>query len=259
MIPHDRRMCCFSGNNSVQEVKNTRIFARLGKQGNQVLIYSMSVDARQDVAMVLPIPIKSGSVEDAVKFFDFSGYPNLFDHLSACYPAMTYAEPFGSGIPTRSRAKLQVVQVGAYDASFVPGIADFSLLDERFRLPANVWDKLPGYKDFGFAVFKLRAGVQNVHPMAFYFPTARPGHVFFPTLHIHDGEVHEVEEFDHTLYLQGEGLLMSDAWAVSSGIAVQKVKCALTHGMVRPEMHIHRRIIRGHHDNGDIVIKPRAA
>ena len=222
VILHDRRMCCFSGKNSVQEVKNTRIFARLGKQGNQALIYSMSVDARQDVAMVLPIPIKSGS-------------------------------------NTRSRSKLQVVQVGAYDASFVPGIADLNRLDERFRLPADVWDKLPGYKDFGFAVFKLRAGVQNVHPMAFSFPTARPGHVFFPTLHIHGGEVHEVEEFDHTLYLQGEGLQMSDAWTVSSGIAVQKVKCALTHGMVRPEMHIHRRIIRGHHDNGDIVIKPRAA
>ena len=46
-------MCCFTG--KVEEVKNTRIFARLGERGHQVIIYQMSVNAPQDLAMVLPI------------------------------------------------------------------------------------------------------------------------------------------------------------------------------------------------------------
>jgi hypothetical protein len=50
-----------------------RIFARLGERGNQVLIYQMSLK-RHRIPMVLPIPVKAGSGEDAVKFFDFSKY-----------------------------------------------------------------------------------------------------------------------------------------------------------------------------------------
>ena len=57
-------MCCFTG--KVEEVQNTRIFARLGEHGNQVIIYQMSVNASQDLAMVLPIPVKEGTKEDAV-------------------------------------------------------------------------------------------------------------------------------------------------------------------------------------------------
>lgn len=49
-------MCCFSG--KVDQVKNTRIFARLGEGGSQFLIYEMDVSARQDVAMVLPGLVK---------------------------------------------------------------------------------------------------------------------------------------------------------------------------------------------------------
>jgi hypothetical protein len=40
------------------------------------------------------------------------------------------------------------------------------------RLPEGVWAKLPGYADFGFAVFKLKPGNAQVHPMAFSFPAA---------------------------------------------------------------------------------------
>ena len=39
--------------------------------------------------------------------------------------------------------------------------------------------------------------------MAMEFQTQRDSNeIFFPTIHIHDGEVHELEEFDHALYLQ---------------------------------------------------------
>jgi hypothetical protein len=254
-----RIMCCFTG--KVEEVKNTRIFARLGEHGNQVIIYQMSVKADQDLAMVLPIPVKEGGGEGAVKFFDFSKYENVFEDLWKLFPVYNFSsDPFGAAPAAASNRSLKVVSVGAYDASFVPTIADFSRLDARFRLPDGVWAKLPGYADFGFAVFKLKPGNAQVHPMAFSFPTVLAGTVFFPTLHIHDGEVHPKERFDHTLYLQAPATNLSrGGWRESPALAVTKVKCGLTHGMIRPELHVYQQVMRGKFDNGDVVAKVRAA
>ena len=88
-------------------------------------------------------------------------------------------------------------------ASFVPAIKDFARLDKQFRLPDSVWEKLPLYKEFGFAVFKLKKpekGEQKVHPMAFEFPRASKNILFFPTVHIHDGTVPAKARFDHSLF-----------------------------------------------------------
>ncbi|GEP41224.1 hypothetical protein [Brevifollis gellanilyticus] len=249
-------MCCFSGTQLVQSVSKTRIFGRQEKK-LQHLIYSMSIVASDAVAMVLPVPVVPGGPDDAMKFADFSGYPKVFDDLELGFrPPVTVYRGSPAALPALPKPVLEVKQVGAYEASFVPTIADFSRLDARFRLPDDVWKKLPGYAAFGFAVFKLRAGAQDVHPMAFSFPTARPGHVFFPTLHIHDGEVHAKEHFDHTLYLQGENLNLNPGWQGSPGVAMNHVKCEQTHHFVLPEMHVHRRRIYGKHANGDIVLKP---
>lgn len=252
-------MCCFTA--KVEEVKNTRIFARLGEHGNQVLIYQMSVNVPQDLAMVLPVPVKQEAGEAAVSFFDFSNYEQVFDDLGSLFPARSYAAgPFGGAAPAGASRTLKVVSVGAYEASFVPTIADFSRLDERFRLPTGVWEKLPGYQEFGFAVFKLRPGNVQVHPMAFSFPTMLTGTVFFPTMHIHDGKIHAKEAFDHTLYLQGAGLnVVRGGWEESAALPVSKVQCGLTHGMIQPSMHVFRQSMRGPFDNGDVVVKVRAA
>lgn len=254
-------MCCFSG--KVDQVKNTRIFARLGEGGSQFLIYEMDVSARQDVAMVLPVPVKPGSGEGAVSFFSFKDYPQVFADLHDGFPVPRSrgAQPFAASAgPPESAPPLAVHSVGSYDASFVPRIADFSRLDARFRLPDQVWEKLPGYREFGFVVFKLKLtkGSFHSHPMAFAFPTARPDQLFFPTLHIHDGEIHEKEEFDHTLYCQtpaGRGGL--DLWEESARPAVAFAKCGQTHGALMPDLHVRRRQIQGMFTNGDIVAKPR--
>ena len=79
----------------------------------------------------------------------------------------------------------------------MPTVKDFARLDERFKLPPSTWDDLPGYKDYGFAVFKLKKGEQKVHPMAFEFPRGDTRKLFFPTVHIHDGKVHQTAGFDH--------------------------------------------------------------
>jgi len=104
-----------------------------------------------------------------------------------------------------SASILEVHKVGCLEASFVPCRSEFSRLDKRFRLPDQVWDDLPLYQDYGFVVFKLAKGKnQEVHPMAFRFPTRIPETLFFPTIHVHDGEYHETAEFDHTLYCQNK-------------------------------------------------------
>jgi hypothetical protein len=247
-------MCCFSG--KVESVKNTRIFARMGEQGNQVVIYAMSLHSKQDVAMVLPLPVAPGSGEDAVKFFSFEKYHDLFDDLENGFPKpRAQGKSFASDGPQSLGAPLRVVSVGAFDASYVPTIADFSRLDARFSLPTQVWDKLPGYKKFGFAVFKLKAGDAAVHPMAFSFPSAMPDKIFFPTVHIHDGEVHREAEFDHTLYAQArdENKFVRN-WQESPGLALQFTKEGKTHGMIRPNQHVYRRNMVGHLKNEDVVI-----
>src|SRR5690606_13087928 len=120
------------------------------------------------------------------------------------FPPALVADTRGRG-KTKSDNKLEVVEVGSFVASFVPTVKDFSRLDEQFRLPAQTWDKLPEYRDFGFAVFKLKKGSRKVHPMAFEFARANPIRLFFPTVHIHDGTVKPTARFHHVLFCQGSG------------------------------------------------------
>jgi hypothetical protein len=248
-------MCCFS--RPVLDVSNTKIFARLGNGVEQFIAYAMNLSANEDLSMVLPIPVVPGSGEKAVKFINLEKYPKLFDDLWKGFPAPVSrsrgGDPFGA-VPASIPQKLEVQSVGAFDASFVPTIADFSRLDERFRLPDGVWKKLPGYANFGFAVFKLKSVHGPVHPMAFSFPSSMPQSLFFPTLHIHDGQIHAKEEFDHTLYCQGGGINAKD-WQESPGIAVQFVKCGLTHDMVSPKHHVYRRQMKGMQENGDVLLR----
>lgn len=247
-------MCCFSG--KVESVKNTRIFARMGEHGNQVVIYSMSLNSKQDVAMVLPLPVTPGGGEDAVKFFSFEKYHDLFDDLEKGFPVPeSGGKSLRSDGPRPANQSLKVVSVGAFDASYVPSIADFSRLDARFTLPPQTWEKLPGYKKFGFAVFKLKAGQSTVHPMAFSFPSAMPEKIFFPTVHIHDGEVHKEAEFDHTLYAQArdENKFVRN-WQESPALALQFTKQGRTHGMIRPNQHVYRRFMVGKFKNEDVLL-----
>jgi hypothetical protein len=247
-------MCCFTG--KVEAVKNTRIFARVGPNGNQVVIYSMAVKSSRDVAMVLPVPVKPGSGENAMNFIDLSGYLSFFDDIEKHF-LDTSSDPFAAATPPQRsvyKPVLKVVSVGAFDASYVPTIQDFSRLDARFRLPDDAWSQLPAYEKFGFAVFKLKAGSALIHPMAFSFPTATPKEVFYPTMHIHDGKIHKRAAFDHTLY--GQGISSEEGgWEESRSLAGQFVKTRLTKLTVRSDLHIYRKSMVGTFTNGDVVVK----
>jgi hypothetical protein len=158
--------------------------------------------------------------------------------------------------PAAAGAKLEVVQVGSFEASFVPTVNDFSRLDERFRLPANTWAQLPGYSDHGFAVFKLKSGNAKVHPMAFSFPRRDPNALFFPTVHIHDGKVHPKADFDHALYCQPSANAQPEihGWEESYANACRFMQVDKAKGLILADQHCYRKELRGRLPNRDTLV-----
>lgn len=61
---------------------------------------------------------------------------------------------------------------------------------------------LPAYADYGVAVFRLKELAGSPHPIALELDTRTPDTLFFPTVHIHDGTVHDKDHFDRVLYAQ---------------------------------------------------------
>jgi len=248
-------MCCFS--RPVQSVSATNIFARPAENGRQFLTYRMTLKAREDLAMVLPLPVKAGSGEKAVTFVDLKNYAAFFTDLRSGFP-MPEAE--AASLATRGHAPakkmLEVIQVGSFEASYVPTANDFSRLDDRFRLPPGTWDKLPAYRAYGFAVFKLKPGAATIHPMAFSFPRADRSSLFFPTVHIHDGKVHATAKFDHALYCQTgpEEELTLTAWLESNRPAGTFMKTDEAKGLIDGERHCYLKELHGNLPNRDTLL-----
>lgn len=246
-------MCIFSRN---AQVSKTNIFARGGSDGRQFLVYSMTVKAAEELAMILPIPVPKDSKEDVVKFLNLEKYETFFDEMRKGWPEPQPGRAEGAKAPaTLSDKKLEVVQVGSFVASFVPSLKDFARLDDKFKLPDGTWDKLPQYKDYGFAVFQLKKGEKKVHPMAFDFPRANPKKLFFPTVHIHDGKVEAKAGFDHTLYTQSSFNSAMLDWTESAqpaGLFMTKLDKA--HGIVDEKEHVYRKTMRGNLKNEDVLV-----
>ncbi len=246
-------MCIFS--QSVKHVADTSIFGRVSKRGNQVLIYSMELDAAQDLAMILPLPVKAGTPEDGLTFVNLEKYPTLFKDVDKLFPSAS-AAPFGNApgsIDSKPTLKLAVETVGNFEASFVPAMADFERLDERFRINPDAWKSLPQYANYGFAVFKLKAGKSRIHPMAFAFPTADPSKIFFPTVHIHDGKVHKQESFDHSLYCQSEASDVQMTWQESTQLISEHVALR-SKKTILPFSHAYKKSMVGKFPNEDVWI-----
>lgn len=255
-------MCCFSRH--VEHVAATRIFARPKKGGRQLLAYSMRFAAAEPLAMVLPIPVPPGAADDAVTFLALDGYEQLFDHLKAAFPPLeaVAGAPLARGAFAFAKPqRLEVHRVGAFEASFVPRPADFARLDPRFRLPQDVFAKLPQYADWGFAVFKLAAekSPKSVHPMAFEFPRRDASSIFFPTVHIHDGEVHATARFDHTLFCQADGIVGATlGWTRSNGPLGANVDEVRSRGLVRGDAIGFAHTMWGDRPNRDVVLEAPA-
>ncbi len=256
------------------EVGATNIFARAAG-GRQFLVYGMNIATPIEVAMVLPLPVPLGSSEDAVRFLDLRPYPTFFRDVNACFAPVPL--PQSRLLSTEScaavRSPLPVFEAGDFEASFVPSPDDWDRIDPRFRLPPALLAALPQYSDWGFAVLQLRdvaarggylkrwsghSQTRTIHPIALDFPRRDPNRVFFPTVHVHDGTLHEHGDFDHVLYWQGDAAatLPTDA-AVElvdtepSSVAWDHVDVERTLGIVVGDAPFFRRTLRGRLANRD--------
>src|SRR5262245_2980756 len=152
-------MCCFAG--PVRDVSSTSIFARVSGD-REHLVYEMTFSSDDQTAMILPIPTASAAADDVIEFVALDNYPDFFRDLERHFQQV-WAYSKGGKAPSVS---LNVHLVGAFEASYVPGMDQFHRLDARFRIPGHVWKQLPEYASFGFVVFKLQPGKHvSVHPM----------------------------------------------------------------------------------------------
>ena len=260
-------MCIFS--QPVISVNNTQIFARATSRSTQFLAYQMNYESRDDNAMILPIPVRRPAHDGSLQFVDLRDYDRFFEDLARGFPykPTTFNISCSPAFNVDSAGPLEVFEVGNYVASFVPKLVDFSRLNDRFRLPANVWAQIPKYAGYGFAVFQLAAGSLKPHPMAFEFEFGESS-IYFPTMHIHDGQIHEDEEFDHVLYLQHAGFDSrvygyQNSHVADKSTGLMRSKRIASHfcdmerskGVIHPDLLVHRRIIRGIHPNRDTEIR----
>ena len=134
-----------------------------------------------------------------------------------------------------------------------------------------MWQALPDYDDWGFAVFKLRPMSRrtNVHPMALDFPRRNPDELFFPTVHVHNGRFEPRATFDHLPFCQDVDRMRLDRWNRSSQFEfpdhplyrwitspweLGEVIADRARGIVRADLRCHTFHIRGSYPNVDVVI-----
>ena len=263
-------MCCFT---TATEVHGTSIFARFTRPGTQGLVYQMRYSAERPTAMILPLPVALPAREDSVRFKSLKAYPRFFDDLAAGFPAIqkTSLFPTKSAPAVAAAATLEVHDVGDFIASFVPSVKDFARVDARFVISKDVWDRIPAYADYGFAVFQLKELAGTPHPIALEVDTRSPEALFFPTVHIHDGTVHDKDDFDHVLYAQGAVLDDRaasydgpDAVDGKTGFVRSKEKAstfadaARAQGLVDGNLLVHKTTLRGLLPNRDTTFDLRA-
>jgi hypothetical protein len=234
-------------------VSQTNIFARFTAAGVQAIAYAMSLDSAQEVAMILPLPIRPNAGEDAVRFIDLSAHPHMFEQLAELFEPPAPRSALALSAMPQGRPTLVVHDVGSFIASYVPTRFDFDRLDRRFQLPRVLYDAVPHYKDHSFAVFQLKAGKQTLHPMAFTFPTRELEKLYFPTVHLHDGRFHKTAKFDHALYYQHPRVRQQggdfEGDPVSFGVSAGDYR-----GVVDTQRPVIRRELRGRFANQDTWI-----
>jgi hypothetical protein len=259
-------MCCFKP--SPRSVSATEIFASHRRPGRQTIVYSMSLTMTSELAMILPVPVKQGAADDAVKFINMENYPTFFEDLARLFPSGKQ-KPFkgggGGGAGGGEAPPLEVHSVGQFSASFVPTIQDFDRLDEQFRIDKSIWLTQRQFAEYGFVVFQLKppkgqTATENSefkvrpHPMAFEFPVRNARQpLFFPTVHIHDGTMDKSALFDHVLYgqtPQPDSRRVME-WEESQVLISSIVKKRPANQLILESKHCFRKTIRGEHRNED--------
>eukprot|EP01128_Nolandella_sp_AFSM9_P006387 TRINITY_DN3269_c0_g1_i1.p1 TRINITY_DN3269_c0_g1~~TRINITY_DN3269_c0_g1_i1.p1 ORF type:complete len:288 (-),score=23.86 TRINITY_DN3269_c0_g1_i1:160-1023(-) len=277
-------MCIF--NVKVGVVRSTRILVSLTSGGRQATVYENAVsvvgttrrqsqaakkaalekkvkeDRNNANAMILPCPLSPG--HDVIPL-DFSKDSFSFAQLEKAFPQprRTKARARKGRRDRSGGEKLKVVQVGAYSVSIAKSLLDLTLIDsDVFKVNEAI---LPALKEryssgFGFVICAFNAANKiEPHPIGYIHDAPDVNSLFVPTLHIHDGEVHKKESFDHNIYsintdnLSGSSPAdLSKKYGTNAMLSMSEGLESKILGQYLAEINnIRRMAIRGMQDNVD--------
>ncbi|MCC6750577.1 MAG: hypothetical protein IT371_23145 [Deltaproteobacteria bacterium] len=258
-------MPCFT--RPVAAVGQTQLYARAADDGGQLLAISATVAAREDLALLVPLPTPAGTAADAVRFLDLQSYPTFFDELGLGFTALPRA---ASAAPPRAlRGTPRAHAIAPLELSVAPDLASLARLDARFAPSPRLLARLAEYADFAFAVLRLtswggllahfrRPQARLVLPVALHFPRRWSDRLYFPTLAVHDGDDASEPELDHLCYCQPDERTEPHLarWERSAHAASSFVDPGRAQGLVDGRAPCHRLTLRGPRGNQDLVVGP---
>lgn len=134
---------------------DANIFCRLVAPRRQLLACSMSLSAHDELSLVLPLPVPVGCPAEEIRFVDLDDYPAFFD----CLARGSVRYPAGSRQHMLDRVRLPKAPVQVHVcAEFTTSLVDYhglEQLDPPIRLPEEVCDRFPTYRDYGFVVLRI--------------------------------------------------------------------------------------------------------
>lgn len=178
-------------------VSGTHIFAAVNGD-RQILVYQASVefddnDGSDKNAIILPVP---GDGDD-VDMVDMSGNEEFFDTLNANFRRPTMRGTFGGGDDYLGGDFLAVQDVGAYQISIVPSVADLERINPDLFVMNDMTKntiRAKYAKGYAFVVAVLKPG--RFQPLCYTHKALPNGKVFVPTRHEH-GESKGRPSWDH--------------------------------------------------------------
>jgi len=227
------------------------MFARF-EGDRQVLAMEMRVNLPRDMALIVPLPTIPNAGRDALRLLR-PGTSALFAQLQSGFSKSDSQNErrerqddlSDSGVRTR-----RFVEAAPYDTLYLPSMDDFGLIDNEFQLSSQLVGAFSPYRDYGFAVLKLRAAANaRLRSIAFSFPTRDTSHLYFPTFQYRDGTVHNTVMFDVTLYAQNAEKSAWDGTAVEAGDFMSMDDGA---EVISVERTVQRRVLYGEKANEDI-------
>jgi hypothetical protein len=92
--------------------------------------------------------------------------------------------------------------------------------------------------------------------MAFTFPRRNPEFLYFPTVHVHDREVHWYATYDHMLYCQPDAWMEKYLlnWQRSPKVASEFMNLARSEGIVDSDRRCWRLPLSGFLPNKDTLV-----
>ncbi len=198
-------MCIFRS--SVVNVAKTNIFvAACDDSTRQITVYQNVVKSTKENAMILPVPL-TGSADD-IELLDLKAEKDFFKDMYNLFPLEeSEAEDDRPKAKAKGKGKamLPVYKVGDYDVTIVPDTDSFNQVDDdAFTLNKRIVGMLMYLypENFAFLVCKFGGDSKekHMHPLGYIHDRVDGANLFVPTVHIHDGEMHAEEHFDHRIY-----------------------------------------------------------